>query len=177
MLALRTGQGFNSYTQEIRIEDAVKIRKNGASDAFRSIDTSVTEQAAVTTESSKPVLKGTEASAPAPLKIDVETAAKVTSTDGPAMSSTVFTLPKSPLSKGSQSVTYSTRAIQNVSEIMDALNISTATSIKYGTIHGNASASYVNESKILDSQLNYVIRLIFVSRSLHEAQLADRRTA
>lgn len=31
------------------------------------------------------------------------------------------------------------------------------TSIKYGTIHGNASGSYVNETKVLDSQLNYVV--------------------
>jgi hypothetical protein len=40
---------------------------------------------------------------------------------------------------------------------MDALNISTAMSIKYGTIHGNASASFVNENKVLDSQLNYIV--------------------
>ena len=40
---------------------------------------------------------------------------------------------------------------------MDALNISTAMSIKYGTIRGNASAAYVNENKVLDSQLNYIV--------------------
>lgn len=40
---------------------------------------------------------------------------------------------------------------------MDALNISTAMSIKYGTIHGNGSASFVNENKVLDSQLNYIV--------------------
>lgn len=56
-----------------------------------------------------------------------------------------------------QTVTYSTRAIDNVSDIMDALNISTAMSIKYGTIHGNASAGFVNENKVLDSQLNYIV--------------------
>jgi hypothetical protein len=60
-------------------------------------------------------------------------------------------------SRVSQKVTYSTRAIENVSEIMDMLNISTAMSISYGTIHGNGSASFVNESKVLDSELNYVI--------------------
>ncbi|KAF2092679.1 hypothetical protein NA57DRAFT_49839, partial [Rhizodiscina lignyota] len=56
-----------------------------------------------------------------------------------------------------QSVTYSTRAIDNLSEVMDALNISAAASIKYGTIHGNASAAFVNEGKVLESQLNYVV--------------------
>jgi hypothetical protein len=71
--------------------------------------------------------------------------------------STVFSLPGGPTPSMSQSVTYSTRAIENVSDIMDALNISASTSIKYGTIHGNASASFVNETKVLDSQLNYVV--------------------
>ncbi|KAF2754729.1 hypothetical protein EJ05DRAFT_131526 [Pseudovirgaria hyperparasitica] len=57
----------------------------------------------------------------------------------------------------SQSVTFSTRAIENVSDIMDALNISTAMSIGYGTIHGNGSAAFVNENKVLDSELNYIV--------------------
>ena len=69
----------------------------------------------------------------------------------------VFSMPEGPTPAISQSVTYSTRAIENVSDVMDALNISASTSIKYGTIHGNASASFVNETKILDSQLNYII--------------------
>lgn len=43
---------------------------------------------------------------------------------------------------------------------MDALNISTSMSIKYGTIHGNGNASFVNETKVLDSELNYVVSVI-----------------
>jgi hypothetical protein len=68
-----------------------------------------------------------------------------------------FTMPNNPIPNTSQSVTYSTRAIDNVSDIMDALNISASMSIKYGTIHGNGNASFVNENKVLDSQLNYVV--------------------
>lgn len=68
-----------------------------------------------------------------------------------------FAMPPGPPSNVGQSVTFSTRAIENVSDIMDALNISASTSIKYGTIHGNASASFVNENKVLDSQLNYIV--------------------
>ena len=71
-----------------------------------------------------------------------------------------FIIPAGPVPNTSQSVTYSTRAIDNVSDIMDALNISTAMSIKYGTIHGNGNASFVNETKVLDSDLNYVVSVI-----------------
>ena len=77
----------------------------------------------------------------------------------PSTNST-FIIPAGPVPNTSQSVTYSTRTIDNVSDIMDALNISTAMSIKYGTIHGNGNASFVNETKVLDSDLNYVVSVI-----------------
>jgi hypothetical protein len=73
---------------------------------------------------------------------------------------TPFEIPAGPTPTTSQSVTYSTRAIENVSDIMDALNISTSMSIKYGTIHGNGNASFVNETKVLDSELNYIVSVV-----------------
>jgi hypothetical protein len=72
----------------------------------------------------------------------------------------LVTVPSGPTPTTSQSVTYSTRAIENVRDIMDALNISTSMSIKYGTIHGNGNASFVNENKVLDSELNYIVSVI-----------------
>jgi hypothetical protein len=81
----------------------------------------------------------------------------------------VFELPSGPTPTTSQSVTYSTRAIENVSDIMDALNISTSMSIKYGTIHGNGNASFVNENKVLDSELNYIVSVIVNNDALAAA--------
>ena len=56
-----------------------------------------------------------------------------------------------------QIVTYSSRMVNDVSEIMEALNISTSASIKYGTIKGAGSASIVNENKVTQSDLNYIV--------------------
>jgi hypothetical protein len=53
-----------------------------------------------------------------------------------------------------------------MSDIMDALNISASASIKYGTIHGNASAGFVNENKVLNSQLSYVVT-VTVNNNTH----------
>lgn len=77
-----------------------------------------------------------------------------------------FFLPKEYDHKSSQSVTYSARSIDNMSDIMDALNISASASIKYGTIHGNASAGFVNENKVLNSQLSYVVT-VTVNNNTH----------
>lgn len=44
-----------------------------------------------------------------------------------------------------------------MADIIDALNISSSLSIKYGTIKGSGSASYVNENKVNDSDLNFIV--------------------
>ena len=56
-----------------------------------------------------------------------------------------------------QIVTYSSRMVDNVSDIVEALNISSSASIKYGTIKGAGSASIVNENKVNQSDLNYIV--------------------
>jgi len=43
-------------------------------------------------------------------------------------------------------------------------------SIKYGTIHGNGNASFVNENKVLDSELNYVVSVIVNNDALAATQ-------
>ena len=44
-----------------------------------------------------------------------------------------------------------------MNDVVDALNISAASSIKYGTIKGTGSTSYVNENKIVSSDINMII--------------------
>lgn len=44
-----------------------------------------------------------------------------------------------------------------MADIIDVLNISSSLSIKYGTIKGSGSASYVNENKVNDSDLNFIV--------------------
>jgi hypothetical protein len=78
-----------------------------------------------------------------------------------------FTILSGPIACGSQSVTFSTRAIENLSDLMNSLNISAAASIKYGTIHGSANAVFVNEGRVLESQLNYLVS-VKVSNSVEE---------
>ena len=56
-----------------------------------------------------------------------------------------------------QIVTYSSRMVDNVSDIVEALNISSSASIKYGTIKGAGSTSIVNENKVNQSDLNYIV--------------------
>lgn len=72
-----------------------------------------------------------------------------------------------------QIVTYSSRMVDNVSDIVEALNISTSASIKYGTIKGAGSASIVNENKVNQSDLNYIVTVKVTNET---TPIADKMT-
>lgn len=72
-----------------------------------------------------------------------------------------------------QIVTYSSRLVDNVSDIVEALNISSSASIKYGTIKGSGSANIVNENKVNQSDLNYIVTVKVTNET---SPVADRMT-
>ena len=72
-----------------------------------------------------------------------------------------------------QIVTYSSRMVDNVSDIIQALNISSSASIKYGTIKGAGSASIVNENKVNQSDLNYIVTVKVTNET---SPVADKMT-
>ncbi|KAJ4359570.1 uncharacterized protein N0V89_000125 [Didymosphaeria variabile] len=180
---MRVGQGFNTYTQEIRLENAVimgspRPRKKASSELVPLPSTgTVPLSPPVTPDASVIVPPHSEVPAVAingiqqPGSHEISRAATPSPPPRWSLGSALdvvtasvgelpFEIPAGPIPTTSQSVTYSTRAIENVSDIMDALNISTSMSIKYGTIHGNGNASFVNENKVLDSELNYVVSVM-----------------
>jgi hypothetical protein len=118
---------FNTYTQTICIDDAVIIEP-------------ATKPAS--TKSDQNLTNGVSDSSP-------ETAEH--------QSSVPDVVPSPPGKNVDQIVTFSSRSIDNMSDIMDALQISSSASIAYGTIKGSGSASFVNENKVNDSDLNYIV--------------------
>ena len=72
-----------------------------------------------------------------------------------------------------QIVTYSSRLVDNVSDIVEALNISSSASIKYGTIKGAGSTSIVNENKVNQSDLNYIVTVKVTNET---SPVADKLT-
>lgn len=61
----------------------------------------------------------------------------------------------------------------NVSDIVQALNISSSASIKYGTIKGAGSTSIVNENKVNQSDLNYIVTVKVTNET---SPVADKMT-
>jgi hypothetical protein len=72
-----------------------------------------------------------------------------------------------------QIVTYSSRMVDNMSDIVEALNISSSASIKYGTVKGAGSASIVNENKVNQSDLNYIVTVKVTNET---SPIADKMT-
>ena len=72
-----------------------------------------------------------------------------------------------------QIVTYSSRMVDNMSDIVEALNISSSASIKYGTVKGAGSTSIVNENKVNQSDLNYIVTVKVTNET---SPVADKMT-
>jgi hypothetical protein len=216
-----TGQGFNTYTQELRLEGAVEVtfskpttfaRKENGTIPSPSDQTIFSPPSGSAPNVSVPPPSPSEPRSPSPPLVQLAIANGVealldsflpaTNGDGAprvesdpviprptpelkesanaqkakqdeatllnsaAGAALPFFLPKEYEHNSSQSVTYSARSIDNMSDIMDALNISASASIKYGTIHGNASAGFVNENKVLNSELSYVVT-VTVNNNTH----------
>jgi hypothetical protein len=145
---MKLGQGFNSYTQEVCIEDAVLISPR------------VTPSPTI---SQLNALKSVSGNLPNGItngdgSKDVTAAvAKLSHTSEAAAPSSVPEKVPPPGKNMSQIVTYSSRSVSNMADIVDALNISASSSIKHGTVKGSGSASFVNESKVNQSDITYVI--------------------
>jgi len=54
-------------------------------------------------------------------------------------------------------VSYSSRFVEKLSEVLDSMNISYSSSIKKGTVEISGNSSAVNEDKFKSSDLNAVV--------------------
>ncbi|KAB8221107.1 hypothetical protein BDV33DRAFT_190698 [Aspergillus novoparasiticus] len=111
--SMRIGSGFNSYTQQLRVNDAV-IKEN---------------KTALTDDDLKGKLTG--------------------NTD------TI-----------SQQVTFTSKFVEHASDVTEALNISGALEIKYQGMGAKAAGSYLDSSKVKESDINYFVQVKVVNQQL-----------
>ena len=185
-LSAKTCNRFNSYTQEICIENAVLIepvRKArslkaqrpasfAGSSSLRPMSMTTAVSAGGVAVANKTSNESLRSDAIAPDTTDHKELQRPSSAQS-AKSMPNITVGSHPLEAPSTSVqpaettppnknvvqivTYSSRMVDNVSDIVEALNISTSASIKYGTIKGAGNSSIVNENKVNQSDLNYIV--------------------
>ncbi|KAL7911420.1 hypothetical protein GGI35DRAFT_492688 [Trichoderma velutinum] len=132
--AMRLGQGFNSYTQQICLNDAVMQYSK------------VKNQDAVTKppEIAKPL-----SIQPSQDGDSLQTQRQSTDASGKGVS---------------QIVSYSSRFVDKLSDVTDAMNISASLSIKTATIGGAASGSFIDSDKFKESDMNFFIQVKVVNQ-------------
>jgi hypothetical protein len=157
---MKLGQGFNSYTQEVCIEDAVSVIPR------------VTPVPSVARSPSTPTVNGNLPNGDSTAAVSASSPKDATTNSTPtlasenAATSSVVEKAPPPAKNLSQIVTYSSHLVSNMADIVDALSISASASIKYGTVKGSGSASFVNENKVSQSDLNYIIT-VKVTNAVH----------
>ncbi|KAK2780027.1 hypothetical protein FQN53_001142 [Emmonsiellopsis sp. PD_33] len=141
---MRVGQGFNSYTQQICVDDAVVIHEwpwvaaapkhhlpgqfpaETGNSREKNGDDLATEMSAQEAPDSL--------QQPTPLKPEKFKASNV-----------------------NQTVTYTAHAIDNLADVVDTLNISSSATINAGSAQTSGSASFVKENNISESDINFIV--------------------
>ncbi|KAF2785625.1 hypothetical protein K505DRAFT_291014, partial [Melanomma pulvis-pyrius CBS 109.77] len=67
----------------------------------------------------------------------------------------------------SQIVTYTSRFVDKLSDVTEALNVSGSLSIKYGAIGGSGKGQFIDSDKFRDSDLNFFIQVKVVNQTIN----------
>ncbi|KAI9163802.1 hypothetical protein HJFPF1_05429 [Paramyrothecium foliicola] len=154
--SMRLGQGFNSYTQQICLDRAVLplLKHNPQPKGITTISRGAKDgaQTPTTSDGGNPVDTGD-------LKaVDYEPQPQGSEPPTPTQ---VMPWVKP------QIVTYSSRFVDKISDVTDAMNISGSLSIKTATIGGKANGSYVDSDKFKSSDINFHLQ-VKVTNQIHE---------
>ncbi|CAI6331688.1 unnamed protein product [Periconia digitata] len=142
--SMRLGQGFNSFTQQICVDNSVI----GISDREDSQP--------ITPEDYIPIA-GPDVPASVvspPNKKPIQEI--IDAGDG----TTIVRYP-------SQIVTYSSKYVSKLSDVSNDLNISGSLSIKYGEISGGGSGSYVNTETFQSSDINFLVTVKVINQTIN----------
>ncbi len=139
--SMRLGQGFNSYTQQVCLDKAVLPFTAPASTPKEVITLAPGSTPSDDTGAEKAIEGQPQEQKPAPLHV-------------------------MPWVKP-QIVTYSSRFVDKISDVTDAMNISGSLSIKTATIGGKANGSYIDSDKFKSSDINFHLQ-VKVTNQIHE---------
>ncbi|KAK0629294.1 hypothetical protein B0T17DRAFT_652973 [Bombardia bombarda] len=157
--SMRLGQGFNSYIQQICLDRAVL-----PADEFKTSSLS-----SIATPSSSGLIErggATEGEDVDESEDYVEAERKkIMGTKG----GRTRPVEERPPWVKAQIVTYSSRFVDKLSDVTDAMNISGSLSIKTGTIGGQANGSYVDSDKFKSSDINFHLQ-VKVTNQIHDAK-------
>ncbi|KAL2217911.1 hypothetical protein M432DRAFT_548128 [Thermoascus aurantiacus ATCC 26904] len=139
---MRLGQGFNSYTQEICIDDAVIIHSH-------PVPTLLHSQLAGNQRESTSVFhrRGHSSGEPVELAEQLSDSCQQCLSEDNAPSAKPM----------SQTVTFTARAVDSLADVVDALNISSSATINYGAAKFFGGTSIVKESTISESDINFIV--------------------
>jgi hypothetical protein len=65
----------------------------------------------------------------------------------------------------SQTVKYSSRQVEKLSDVLDSMNISGSLAIKHGTIQGSGAGAFVDTNKFLESDMNFLLQVKVINQT------------
>ncbi|KAK6200853.1 hypothetical protein LQW54_009436 [Pestalotiopsis sp. IQ-011] len=145
--AMRLGMGFNSYTQQLCVNDAV-IKPNH----IKAQERDLRNKAATAAASG-----------------DLPQLPPVDSGDGGSKTGTVSRR----VGGVSQTVTWTTKFVDSLSEVTNSMNISGSLEIKYGGVGGKGAGAFIDSNKFKESDLAFHLQVKVVNQVLEGDEITE----
>ncbi|KAI0151373.1 hypothetical protein BJ166DRAFT_535843 [Pestalotiopsis sp. NC0098] len=145
--AMRLGMGFNSYTQQLCVNDAV-IKPNH----IKAQERDLRNKAAAAAASG-----------------DLPQLPPVDFGDGGPKTGTVSRT----VGGVSQTVTWTTKFVDSLSEVTNSMNISGSLEIKYGGVGGKGAGAFIDSNKFKESDLAFHLQVKVVNQVLEGDEITE----
>ncbi|ETS81500.1 hypothetical protein PFICI_06502 [Pestalotiopsis fici W106-1] len=141
--AMRLGMGFNSYTQQLCVNDAV-IKPNHVKAQERDLI-------------NRAIASGERPQHPTDPGNDGRKTGSVSRTVGGV----------------SQTVTWSTKFVDSLSEVTNSMNISGSLEIKYGSVGGKGAGAFIDSNKFKESDLAFHLQVKVINQVLEGEDMTE----
>ncbi|KAI0142772.1 hypothetical protein GGR57DRAFT_377714 [Xylariaceae sp. FL1272] len=149
--AMRLGMGFNSYTQQLCVNDAViKANNTKAQDRDLKVRRMLEEPSGGDTST------GNDKS--------------VIPTDGDGKNTKTV---ERTIGGVSQTVTWSTKFVDSLSQVTNSMNISGSLEIKYSSVGGKGAGSFIDSNKFKESDLAFHLQVKVINQVLEAEDVTE----
>ncbi|OAL34316.1 hypothetical protein AYO20_06369 [Fonsecaea nubica] len=171
---MKRGQGYNSYIQEVRIDNAVTITRFPENPARTSASISEADTLAPEHTRSDSVSKAAPASAPKPplemndiLATLTESLKKTSAPESPQQPKLPYLLKLDPNARHNQTVTFSSKQVKSIVEMNNAMGFNASAAIKATSLGPGAEArsSLATRDDLNTNDVNFLVHVKVVNEA------------
>lgn len=164
---MKRGQGYNSYIQEVRIENAVTITRIPENPPLASVSDAETIAVEPTRSNSVPKATPTQSPDMSDILATLTESLKKTNAESPQQQKLPYLLKLDPNARNNQTVTFSSKQVKSIVEMNNAMGFNASAAIKATSLGPGAEArsSLATRDDLNTNDVNFLVHVKVVNEA------------